>query len=414
MIMAYFGKVERLDFFGNGILHHHGKCCFVKNALPFEEVRYELTDEKKNYARGETVELLSPSLQRLKPPCPYYGTCGGCDFQHVVYEEEAAAKESHVKRQLEKIGGCKDFAFMPLQGAQSRYSYRNHVTFHMKEGQTCFYREATHDFVAIKHCDLLDDDLNLVVSEMHDFDLSKATSISLRKDNTGHVFAAVNGEEEDKVKNLLNLSDIITGAVAINEKRTTVFGDDTLLFDLDGIMLKTSFRSFFQVNTEMTKIMLRYCKDLLAGVEKGVLLDLYSGVGSIGLYLGSCFQKVFGIEIVNDAVHLAEDNAAANGIEAEYVVGKAESRLNDLLKQVPKADVVILDPPRQGLQKNVAKTIAAYGAKHILYISCDPASLSRDLKELNKVYRVVFVKPFDLFPRTAHVETVVLMSRVEK
>ena len=153
--MTNFGKVESLDFFGNGILHKDGKCCFIKNALPYEEIMYELTVEKKNFARGETVELLSPSLQRLKPPCPYYGSCGGCDFQHIDYPGETTAKEDHVKRVVAKIGGCENIDFLPLERSKQLYGYRNHVNFHMKDGKTCFYREMSHDYVEVKRCDLL-------------------------------------------------------------------------------------------------------------------------------------------------------------------------------------------------------------------------------------------------------------------
>ncbi len=412
--MTYYGKIESLDFFGNGILHKDGKCCFIKNALPFEEIMYALTEDKKSYARGETVEILSPSLQRLKPPCPYYGDCGGCDFQHIDYPGEAAAKEQHVARMLAKIGGCTDLELLPFVGAQRIFAYRNQVTFHMKEGQTCFYRQTTHDYVTVNRCELLEDPLNRAVAEINAMGLTEATSVSLRGDNTGHVFAVVNGGSQEKVKELLSFSEVITGVAAVSEKGTAVYGDDTLLFDLDGIKLKTSCKSFFQVNTEMAKIMLRFIKELMGDTKQGVLLDLYCGVGSIGLYLANGFQKVYGIEIVKDAAVLAGENAAANGIEAEYISGKTENRLKSLLEKVPRADVVLLDPPRQGLQKDVAKTVAAYGAKKILYISCDPASLSRDLKELTKSYRVISAKPFDLFPRTAHVECVVLMSRVKE
>ena len=411
--MAHFGKIESLDFFGNGILHHDGKCCFIKNALPFEEIMYELTEERKSYARGETVELLAPSLQRLKPPCPYYGACGGCDFQHIGYPGEAIAKQNHVRRLLTKVGG-EGMTFFHLEPPRKIFGYRNHVNFHMKDGVTCFYREMSHDYVDISRCDLLEGSLNQAVAEVNHLKLTGATSLSLRTDNTGHVFAAITGDCQDKSGLMTDLSGVISGVAVIDETGTKLYGNENLCYDLDGVKLTTSFRSFFQVNTEMAAIMLRYCKELLVGVSGGVLLDLYCGVGSIGLYLAPLFEKVYGIEIVKDAAQLATENAVANNVDAEYITGKTENRLKDLLKNVPQADTVILDPPRQGLQKNVAKTIAAYGAKNILYISCDPSSLCRDLTELTKTYKVVSAKPFDLFPRTAHVETVVLMSRAKE
>ena len=234
----------------------------------------------------------------------------------------------------------------------------------------------------------------------------------MRADNSGHVFAGISGNCLAGAKELLAFSDVITGVAVMNEKGTHIFGDDTLLFDLDGIQLHASFRSFFQVNTEMAIAMLRYCKDLLGEEKRGVLLDLYCGVGSIGLYLSSLFQKVYGIEIVKDAVSLAKKNAAANGIEAEYIVGKTESRLKDLLLQVPSADTVILDPPPPGTANGRGQKPSPTTAQKRFSIFPATRRVSADdLKELTKKYRVVSAKPFDLFPRTAHVETVVLMTR---
>ena len=185
-----------------------------------------------------------------------------------------------------------------------------------------------------------------------------------------------------------------------------------LCFDLDGLRFRATFRSFFQIHTEAALNMLRYCRVLLEGEHIENILDLYCGVGSIGQYLGSRKTRVYGIEIVKDAVKIAKENAKNNGIESKYIIGKTEDHLKNLLKKIPHADTVILDPPRQGLQKNTARILNDYGAERILYISCDPASLSRDLKELSQNYRVISAKPFDFFPRTAHVETVVLLSRV--
>lgn len=410
--MSYFGKTESLDFFGNGILHMDGKCCFIKNALPTEEIRFELTEEKKRFAKGHSIEICRRSPHRVAPFCPYYGSCGGCDYQHADYSLEKTAKENHVLRSLKQIGGIRDFNILPMETPEKLYGYRNHATFHMKDGKTCFYRESTHDHIEIDRCELLEPKLNEAMAQINAMTLKDATSVVLRCDNTGHLIAAIYGTKVKDFSSFVGENKLFSGIIVINEQETRVFGEEMLCFNLDGLRFRVTFRSFFQIHTEAALNMLRYCRILLEGEQNNNLLDLYCGVGSIGQYLASENTRVYGIEIVKDAVKIAKENAKNNEIESKYIIGKTEDHLKNLLRKIPKADTVILDPPRQGLQKNTAEILNDYGADRILYISCDPASLSRDLKELSKNYRVLSAKPFNFFPRTAHVETVVLLSRV--
>lgn len=403
--MSYFAKIESLDFFGNGICHYEGKCCFIKNALPHEEVYFELTEEKKKYAKGEVTEIYQPSFFRRAPACFHYGECGGCDFQHVAYEKEAEAKEKHVFRMLTQIGGCEDFQFLPLERPEKSYNYRNNVTFHMKEGKTCLYRQKTHDHIMVDHCDLLEPQLNTALRIINSLNLTDATSVVLRCDNQYHLIAVIYGNCKNDFSAILKQYPIFTGIILINEKGKKVFGDENLIFSFDGMKFTVSYQSFFQVNTEAALNMLRYCVTLLILRSHKNILDLYCGVGSIGQYL-SGNKNVYGIEIVKEAVALAKKNMEKNGLKGKYVCGKTEQKLKSLLKEVPQCDLVVLDPPRQGLQKDTAEVVANYGADTILYISCDPASLSRDLKVLQKNYKLISAKPFDLFPRTAHIETV--------
>ena len=410
--MTYLGKVESLDFFGNGILHLDGKCCFIKNALPTEEIAFELTEDKKRFAKGYSTEIHRKSPHRVAPACVCYGSCGGCDFQHTDYSLEAEAKEKHVQRSLQQIGKICDFEFLPLEKPNLTYGYRNNVTFHMKNGKTCFYRESTHDHVAVDHCDLLEPKLNKALDMINGMRLKDASSVILRCDNTDHLIAVIFGTKIKDFSSFVGEGKIFTGIVTVNEQGTKIYGDEYLYFRFDGLQYKVSYRSFFQIHTDAALNMLRYCKMLLGGNHKN-MLDLYCGVGSIGQYLASSETNLFGIEIVKDAVDLAKENAKNNGLEAKYIVGKTEERLKNLLKKIPYCDTVIIDPPRQGLQKSAAPILTDYGAETILYISCDPASLSRDLRVLTEKYKVISAKPFDLFPRTAHVETVCLLKKRE-
>lgn len=408
--MSNIGKVESLDFFGNGIIHLDGKCCFIKNALPTEEIKFELVEEKKKFAKGFSTEICRKSPHRVAPACICYGNCGGCDFQHVDYTLEAAAKENHVLRNFNQIAKINDFHFLPLEKPEKIYNYRNNVTFHMKNGKACFYRENTHDHIEVKHCDLLEPQLNNALSKINEMNLRDATSLILRCDNTGHLIAVIFGTKIKDFSSFVGENKIFTGIVTVNEQGTKVFGDEYLYFRLDDLKFKVSYRSFFQIHTNAALNMLRYCAMILKGEHQNIL-DLYCGVGSIGQFLAGSKTNLYGIEIVKDAVDLAKENAKTNSIEAKYIAGKTEDRLKNLLKKIPYCDTIILDPPRQGLQKSAAPIITDYGAETILYISCDPASLCRDLKVLTEKYEVISVKPFDMFPRTAHVETVCLLRK---
>lgn len=408
--MSYFGKAESLDFFGNGIIHMDGKCCFIKNALPTEEIEFELTEEKKKFAKGFSTEIQRKSPNRVAPACICYGNCGGCDFQHTDYTLEAEAKENHVLRTLKQIAKIDDFDFLPLDKPEKIYNYRNNVTFHMKNGRTCFYRENTHDHIEVTHCDLLEPKLNKALDVINAMNLKDASSLMLRCDNTGHLIAVIFGTKIKDFSSFVGEDKTFTGIVTVNEQGTKVFGEEYLYFRFDDLKYKVSYRSFFQIHTDAALNMLRYCSMILKGDHRN-MLDLYCGVGSIGQYLAGYETNLYGIEIVKDAVELAKENAKENGLEAKYIAGKTEERLKNLLKKIPFCDTIILDPPRQGLKKSAAPIITDYGAETILYISCDPASLSRDLKVLTEKYKVVSVKPFDMFPRTSHVETVCLLKK---
>lgn len=406
--MNYFGKTESLDFFGNGIVHINGKCYFVKNALPGEEVGFSVHTEKKKYGMGYAEEITVSSPHRRKPSCPYYEACGGCQFLHCSYEQEAKAKENHVRRMLREFLNECDYVFHP---AEQTYGYRNHAIFHMKEGKTCFYRQKSHDHIAISQCDLLSPELNRILNTINNLSFLHSVSAELRMDNTGHTLVVLSGEDKLEAQKLFE-SGVTDGVVFRSPREIVTFGSDILLYNLDGIKLNCSYQSFFQVNTEMALLMLRDLKTVLHGNKEQNVLDLYCGVGTLGLYLCGDCGGLFGIEIVEQAAETAKINALENGIEGRYFAGKTEDRLSDMLKQVPQAHLVIIDPPRQGLMKDTADILNAYNAERLLYISCDPSALARDLKTITKRYRPVFCRSYDLFPRTGTVETVCLLSKL--
>ena len=409
--MKYQGKVEGIDFFANGILHLNGKCCFIKNALPGEEIRYEIGEEKKRYAFGETAEILFPSFHRLVPPCSSYGECGGCDFQHMHYDLEIKAKEAHIRRNFKQIVGAEAFELLPIEKPKKIYGYRNHMSFHLSDGKIGFYRQKSHSHIPVSDCDLAEPALKKMIYALKDFPLKEAESVVLRTDNCGNRIAVIYGERERDYSALIEEKDAFGGIVAVSKKGIKEYGAPNLCFDLDGKKFCVPPQGFFQINTEAALMMLRFAKDRLKDVPHKRILDLYCGVGSIGQYLADPGDEVFGIEVVKEAVEAARNNAECNQIKAIYRSGKTEYGVRSFLEDLPRADLVVVDPPRQGLQKDTAAILADYAADHLLYISCDPASLSRDLAVLLEKYRIEWIKPFDLFPRTSHVETIVLMIK---
>ncbi|MEG1822658.1 MAG: class I SAM-dependent RNA methyltransferase [Clostridiales bacterium] len=405
------GTVESLDFFGQGIIKEDGKCIFVKNALPGEVVSYELLKNNKKFAKGETTEIEKSSAQRIDAPCPHYGVCGGCQFQHVSYEEEVKAKEDHVKNVLRRIGGFKDIPFLPMDKNTKQFAYRNKVVWHLEKGKTGFFKENSKSFLPISSCLLLEDALNEATAVIDTLDLKGIETLAMRSNEKGEIAMVIQGKiAKDEIVKIEKSCPNIHSIYVDNY----IHGNKDFSISLGKIPFELSPKSFFQVNRQTAADMLDFAKEALGNDKKDVLLDLYCGVGAVGIYLADNFKNLYGIESFKEAVGYAEKNAKAQGVKAQFMAGKIENTLTEMLENINKADVVVVDPPRSGLDKKVAKTIKDYGSNEILYISCDPGTMSRDLYVLSDKYTIKTIKPFNLFPRTAHVECVVLMSRVSK
>lgn len=407
--MMNITTIDSLDIFGQGVAHIDGKCHFLSGGLPGEEVRYEVTEEKKRYSRGHVVEILHGSPQRVLPMCSHYAACGGCSFQHVDYAAECAAKEQHVLHTL------RDVPVEMLTPAPSRYHYRNKVTFHAEHGAIGFYAKGSRHVVPIEQCPLLQPPLNFALACLRRMDCSHADEIMLRTNGEdvavflrGHFTKA---EKEQFVADLRNLCDEVSG---ITFDDNSVFGQKRLEMTMNGHGFPLSPPSFFQVNSEAAAAMFRYADTLLKREHGDVLLDLYCGVGTAAILLGTGFKEVYGMDIVPAAIEDAVLAASKMARPATFIAAKAEDGLDKFLRRIPKANAVIVDPPRQGMAKSVTERLCAYGADQLLYISCDVSTLKRDLSILEQSYNLVSAAPFDLFPRTSHVETVVLLSKVEK
>lgn len=452
---SYELVIEDMSTEGQGIGRIEGMAVFVGGTVVGDVVKAELTKLKKNYAFGRLTELLEPSPDRVEPSCGYSKDCGGCSLQAMSYEGQLKLKRKMVTDKLIRIGGIENPTVHDTIGMSDPWRYRNKAQFPVGEAAVGFYQAKSHQVVNCNECLIQSEPAEKLAKALREYMRSDHISAYDEKTGkglirhlivktafgTGEVMAILvingkglpNGEKlvymmDDAVNELepnpetgleYSLESVVLN---INKKKTseimgedciTLAGKSTILEKAGRLEFEISPLSFYQVNpVQMVKL---YDKALeyagLTGAE--TVLDLYCGVGTIGLYCASQAKKVIGIESVKSAVIDANRNAVINGIvNAEFICGKAEDELPKLLEQGISADVVILDPPRSGCDPALLDAVAQAEPSRIVYVSCDPATLARDVKILGeKGYRFMEAQPVDMFPMTGHTEICCLLER---
>ena len=432
---------------GEGIGKADGFTVFVKDAVIGDTITAKIMKAKKNYGYGRLMEILKPSPYRVEPVCSSARQCGGCQLQAVSYEEQKVFKEKKLRGHLERIGGFTELPMEPLIGMDEPYHYRNKAQFPVgrnKEGKivTGFYAGRTHAIIENRDCALgipqNKDVLDRVIAHMEKYNIApydEATGKGLVR----HIFVRygfftgelmvcliINGQDlphqRELVEKLCEIPGMTSISLNINKKRSnvilgdkvkTIWGEDYITDKIGDISYEISPLSFFQVNPKQTWKL--YSKALeyadLHGEE--TVWDLYCGIGTISLFLAQKAKFVRGVEIVPAAIEDAKRNAQINYIEnVEFFVGKAEEVLpREYEKNGVYADVIVVDPPRKGCDEMLLKTILKMQPKRVVYVSCDSATLARDLRFLcDNGYELKKVCGVDQFPQTVHVETVVLLS----
>ena len=435
---------------GEGIGKADGFTVFVKDAVIGDTIMAKIMKAKKNYGYGRLMEILKPSPYRVEPVCLSARQCGGCQLQAVSYEEQKVFKEKKLRGHLERIGGFTEFPMEPLIGMDDPYHYRNKAQFPVgrnKEGRivTGFYAGRTHAIIENRDCALgipqNKDVLDRVIAHMEKYNIApydEATGKGLLR----HIFVRygfftgelmvcliINGQDlphqRELVEKLCEIPGMTSISLNMNKKRSnvilgdkvkTIWGEDYITDKIGDISYEISPLSFFQVNPKQTWKL--YSKALeyadLHGEE--TVWDLYCGIGTISLFLAQKAKFVRGVEIVPAAIEDAKRNAQINHIEnVEFFVGKAEEVLpREYEKNGVYADVIVVDPPRKGCDEMLLKTILKMQPKRVVYVSCDSATLARDLRFLcDNGYELKKVCGVDQFPQTVHVETVVLLSKGE-
>ena len=439
----YTGTVESYSSEGLGIVRLDGAVVFVPGAVRGETIDLRITKVMKTAAAGEIVKIHNPSPDRAAPECPWYGQCGGCDFQHLTYPEELRAKRQRVQDALTRLGGA-DVQVEEILGAKNPHHYRNKSQYPVgADGAIGFYRARSHRVVPVKRCLIQPEAADKTAAAVGEW--MRRYKIPAYDETTGkglvrHIYVRVNQKGESLCCVVINgkqaprepelaayvcaavphtvgvlvNSNTKRGNVILGEKYRTLWGQDFLMDTLCGLAFKLSVPSFYQVNHDQAEVL--YGRALayagLTGAE--TVVDLYCGIGTITLCLARQAGRVIGAEIVPAAIRDARENAARNHIEnAEFFCGDAAEAAARLEAEGLRPDVITVDPPRKGLAPEVIGSIAAMGPSRVVYVSCDPATLGRDVKRFGELgYRAVRACAVDMFPGTRHVETVVLLSKL--
>ena len=432
---------------GDGIARLDGMAVFVKGALRGERCRVKLLKVGKTAAWGRVEQVVTPSPARIKPDCPHFPKCGGCALRHMSYAEELEFKRQRVEDALRRIGGL-DLSVDVIHGAEAPECYRNKAQFPVSDwsGRLSigFFRARSHDVIDVERCLLqrpeADAAARAVKGWMERFKVPAYDELT-HKGLVRHVYVRTNQTGESLVCLICNgtklphlnalidaLQEAVPGMVglvlSINREKTnvilgkeyqTLWGQDFLYDTLCGLTFKLSVPSFFQVNPMQTEVLYRKAAEFAGLTGDETVVDLYCGTGTISLVLAGQARQVIGAEIVPSAIEDARENAARNGLaNTEFICADAKEAAAELVRRGIKPDVISVDPPRKGMAEEVIGHIVSMEPKKIVYVSCDPATLARDLSRFAALgYQAEKAEAVDMFPRTHHVETVVLLSKGE-
>ena len=402
-------KIEKLDHQGRGIAHFNEKIVFVSFALPGDIVDIEIIKEKKNFYEGKVVKYIHKSNMHIDSICPYYEVCGGCDLRHISYEDELKFKENKIKEIINKFSKM-NIKINSIIKCDDIYYYRNKVKFSVDNKLGLMARN-THNIIPTEKCLIADSKINDVISKINNCDLSNVESVTLRSSLFCNDSMCI--IEMKPGKHLNNSFDFlgkyVNNIVALqNNKYENIIGNGNIIERLNNLTYKISPNSFFQVNSRQTIKLYDLILQKCGASGNEIIYDLFCGTGTIGLYLSSKAKKVIGVEINKEAILDARENAKLNNIKNIEFYREDVTKFVD--RKLDKPDIVVFDPPRAGLNKKIIDTIKNFEPKKIVYVSCDPVTLARDLKDISDKYNIIDVTPVDMFPRTYHVESVCLLA----
>ena len=429
---------------GMGVARIDGRVVFVHGALRGEKCRVLSVKTLKSDAFAKVLEVIEPSSERITPDCPYFPRCGGCTYRHIRYEEELRLKKQRVQDNLSRIGGS-DVTVEEILGARDTLRYRNKAQYPVsKDGAVGFYRARTHEVIECEHCLLVKPEADAAAEALREYMQSCRVAgydektgrglvrhLYIRSNAAGEslVCVLVNGDKlpkEDRLVTLLRdacpkCTGIVLGTntkkgnVILGDRYRTLWGSDRLEDTLCGKTFRLSVPSFYQVNRIQAERLYAKAIEFAGLTGQETVLDLYCGAGTITLALSDHAKKVLGAEIVPEAIDDARENAARNGVKnVEFFCGDASDVAKKLARENLRPDVITVDPPRKGLAADVVESIAEMQPGRVVYVSCDSATMARDVKRLADLgYTAQRACAVDMFPRADHIETVVLLSKGE-
>lgn len=432
---------------GQGVGKIEGFVVFVDGVLPGENVDIKIVKQTKSYAVGRLVNIKNSSADRVKPFCPVYDKCGGCAVQHMSYQAQLDFKKDTVLQNIRRIGGLQNIKVNNTIGMENPFKYRNKVQYPVGSDKgdirIGFYETRSHNIIDSNLCDIQPDESNNIRDVVRDF--CKDAGIAIYDEKTGkgllrHVMVrkgfkteeimvvlVVNGNKLAKSDELVNklleyfpdIKSIILNVntrntnIILGDKNICIYGQKYITDYIGSFKFEISPLSFFQVNPIQTEVLYEKALEYAGLSGNETVFDLYCGIGTISLFLSQKAKHVVGVEVVADAICDAKRNAEINGVSnVEFLVGEAEKVIPELYAQGVKADVVVVDPPRKGCDQLLLNTLVEMQPQRIVYVSCNPSTLARDLKYLTEHgFEAKEVQPVDMFPWTGHVEAVAWIER---
>ena len=409
IIMTNYGKINKGDIMSYEIkaLNDQGKgICFVDNKITFVDntvigdiVEINILKTSSKYNLANVSKYIKKSLTRTKSFCPYSEVCGGCSLANISYQDTLEFKKNKINHALKKFGNID--TSVPIIASEPNLNYRNKITLKVLDGIVGYFKEQTNEIVPIKECMVASIPINSFIKYIKNFEI-KNGEVIIRSNYNSELL--INFITDDPII-LVPINDLKIVGILKNGK--TLKGDTKFMQNINNHFFQVSYDSFFQINPYICSQLFNLINEHI--IPNSNVLDLYCGVGTLGLSTANNINKLYGIEIVPNAVINAVTNAKMNNVNnAKYMLGdtsKIISKIDD------KIDVIIIDPPRSGLDKNSLKTILEINPKQIIYVSCDPITLSRDLKELTSLYSIDYISGLDMFPYSYHVETFVVLKR---
>ncbi len=439
-------SIDSLAYGGNGVARLNGFVVFVRRGLPGDRVRARVTKVKRNHAEALAVEVLEPGPQRVDAPCAHYPACGGCRFQDLAYEAQAVAKQDQVLDALRRIGGIAEPPLDPIEPAVDQFHYRNKMEYSFTATPAGpalgLHRAGRWDEVLeIERCWISSDLMNAVRDAVRDWARAEKLEPYDQAEHTGYLRHLVMREgrntgqmlvqlvtapgerfdREELVEVLRRFPEVRSIHWAVNESQaevtnlptTLLWGEEAIEEELCGLRFRVRPNAFLQTNTKMAEQLYELAGEYAGLTGDETVYDLYCGIGSIGLTMASRALTVWGVEVSEESVACALENAELNGIaNAAFFAGEVGASLEELRDRAGPPDVVVVDPPRAGLSGKALRRLGRLEAARIVYVSCNPTTLAGNVKELQRDwgYRLERARPVDMFPHTPHVEAVALLT----